>query len=97
MDNLVLTPTAQQTGQELLRWCVYAGPHPNDSGWLMIFRFANGLQATVAYGPYSNGISVGVMDGDSVLKVWDWLDGSEVVERLFDVRTGGAALRDGVQ
>lgn len=97
MSDLVLTPTAMKVGQELLRWCVYAGPHPNEVGWLMIFRFPNRLQATVAYGQYSNGLSVGMMDGDSLMQVWDWLDGAEVVARLFKIMSRVSQVQDGTQ
>ena len=84
MSEMVKTVLSAEA-MELLRWCVQAGPHPHEDGWLMIFQFENGLQATVAYGPHSNGLSIGVMDGDTLVQVWDWLDGWEVVERLIDV------------
>lgn len=83
-DELVLTPLSTEAS-ELLRWCVYGGSHPQDDGWLLLFLFANGLQASVVYSQRSNGISVGVMDGDALVQVWDWLEGTEAVARLVEV------------
>lgn len=75
---------------DLLKWCVQAGPHPgphpSDDGWLMVFEFENGLQATVAYGSNSNGLSVGVKNGESTVESWDWLEAWEVVARLVEVK-----------
>lgn len=94
MSDLVLTPSVEDKGMELLKWCVQAGPHPNDDGWLLVFRFENNLQATVAYGANSNGLSVGVMAGDSLLQVWDWLEGVDVVDRLFEIMHRNALVDD---
>ena len=83
-DEMVKTPLSAEAS-ELLRWCVYVGAHLQDDGWLILFRFENGLQASVVYGPHSNGLSVGVMDGDKLVEVLDWLEGAEVVTRLVEV------------
>lgn len=83
-DEMVKTHLSTEA-MDLLRWCEYVGPHPHEEGWLMIFRFENGLQATVAYGPHSNGLSVGVMDGDALVEVTDWLEGWEVIQTLIEI------------
>lgn len=84
MSEMVKTALSAEA-MELLRWCVQAGPHPQEDGWLMIFQFENGLKATVAYGPRSNGLSVGVMNGDALVEVSDWLYGWEAVQKLIEV------------
>lgn len=85
MSDLVKTLSPAEA-MDLLRWCLQAGPHPSDDGWLMVFKFENGLQATVAYGSNSNGLSVGVKNGESTVESWDWLEAWEVVARLVEVK-----------
>lgn len=85
MEGEMVKTALSAEASELLKWCVYVGAHLQDDGWLILFRFENGLQASVVYGPHSNGLSVGVMDGDKLVEVTDWLDGQEVMERLIEV------------
>lgn len=93
--EMVKTPLSTEA-MDLLMWCVYAGPHLQDDGWLMMFKFENGLKATVAYGPHSNGISVGVMHGDALVEVTDWLEGWEVIQTLIEImRREVAKKQDG--
>lgn len=84
-DKLVKTYSPTEA-MNLLKWCVQAGPHLSEDGWLMVFKFENGLQASVVYGPHSNGLSVGVKNGESTVDSWDWLEAWEVVARLVEVK-----------
>ena len=81
MDDLVLV----HSGVDLLKWCVYAGRHCNQDGWLMWFWFPNGLTATIVAGPCTRGIEVGVMDGDWLIDVVEDLCGEDVIGVLREV------------
>ena len=72
-------------GESLLKWCVDYGPHPNQDGWCMLFRFPNGLNATVVWGVWTRGIEVGVRDGDWLVDVFEDLSGADVVGTLFEI------------
>jgi len=81
MNDLVLV----HSGEDLLKWCVYAGRHWNQEGWLMWFWFPNGLTATVAAGPYTRGIEVGVMNGEWLIDVFEDLCVDGVIDALHEV------------
>lgn len=71
--------------ERILSWCVYAGPHLQEEGWLMLFRFPNGLQASVAFTPWTRGIEVGVVNGEWLVDVIEDLSGEDVLKALRSV------------
>ena len=71
--------------EQVLGWCVYAGPHLQEEGWLMLFRFPNGLQASVAFTPWTRGIEVGVMNGEWLVDVIEDLSGEDLLKALRSV------------
>lgn len=71
--------------EKMLGWCVYAGPHFQEEGWLILFRFPNGLQASVAFTAWTNGIEVGVMNGEWLIDVMEDLSGEDVLKVLKSV------------
>jgi hypothetical protein len=76
----------------ILKWCVAAGRHPNeDDGWYMLFQFPNGLTATVAWTLNTNGIEVGVRNGEWLVDVFDDLSGDEIRAALVEVMKRSAA------
>lgn len=86
MDDgkLVLTNSGMDK-DAVLGWCVYAGPHLQEEGWLMLFRFPNGLRASVAFTPWTRGIEVGVMSGEWLIDVIEDLSGEDVRAALEGV------------
>jgi hypothetical protein len=71
---------------KILSWCVAAGAHPNeDEGWFMLFKFPNGLTATVAWTLQTDGIEVGVRNGDWLVDVIPNLSGDEIRAALEEV------------
>ena len=79
MNNFVLANSGMNK-DAILGWCVYAGPHLQEEGWLMLFRFPNGLQASVAFTPWTRGIEVGVMNGEWLVDVIEDLSGEDVLQ-----------------
>jgi hypothetical protein len=75
----------EEEKHEVLQWCVYAGRHFRQDGWLMWFWFPNGLTATIVAGPCTRGIEVGVMDGDWLIDVFEDLCGEDVIGVLREV------------
>ena len=73
---------SNQLIQRLLAWCVYDGPHPNENGFLLMFRFPNGLQATVVKTDWSKGIEVGVSTPEWLIDVIDDLTPEQVPSKL---------------
>jgi hypothetical protein len=72
--------------KRLLKWCVAAGRHPNeDEGWFMLFKFPNGLTATVAWTLQTDGIEVGVRSGEWLVDVIPNLSGDEIRAALEEV------------
>jgi hypothetical protein len=72
--------------EQILGWCVDAGAHPNeDEGWFMLFKFPNGLTATVAWTLQTDGIEVGVRSGDWLVDVIPNLSGDEIRAALEEV------------
>jgi hypothetical protein len=72
--------------ERILKWCVAAGRHPNeDEGWFMLFKFPNGLTATVAWTLQTDGIEVGVRCGDWLVDVIPNLSGDEIRAALEEV------------
>jgi hypothetical protein len=71
--------------EQILGWCVDAGAHPNEDGWFMLFRFPNGLTATVAWTLQTDGIEVGVRNGDWLVDVIPNLSGDEIRAALEEV------------
>jgi hypothetical protein len=69
----------------VLGWCVYMGPHPREEGVLMLFRFPNGLQASVVWTAWTKGIEVGVMSGEWLIDVIEDLSGEDVRAALEGV------------
>ena len=88
-NGLLLTTESQspvlEERERILGWCVYAGPHLQEEGWLMLFRFPNGLQASVAFTPWTRGIEVGVMNGEWLVDVIEDLSGEDVLKALRSV------------
>jgi hypothetical protein len=90
---------------DLLKFVFYAGEHPHEDGWIMRFKFPNGLCATVGYGPQTIGTEVSVMAGDQLIEICTDMDGDSVKEKLFEImeRRGGSdhsvsdAFQDGEQ
>ena len=88
-DSGLLCPTdiCPQLGEreQILHWCVGGGTHPNEDGWFLLFKFPNGLTATVVWTLESDGIEVGVRDGDWLIDVIPRLSGEDVVKALRSV------------
>lgn len=82
--NLVKTESGADR-KSLLGWCVEMGAHPNEDGWFMLFKFPNGLTATVVWTLESDGIEVGVRAGDWLVDVIPSLSGEDVVKALRNV------------
>jgi hypothetical protein len=70
---------------KILSWCVDMGSHPNEEGWFMLFKFPNGLTATVAWTLQTDGIEVGVRNGDWLVDVIPNLSGDEIRAALEEV------------
>jgi hypothetical protein len=83
--NLVKTESGADR-KSLLGWCVEMGAHPNeDEGWFMLFKFPNGLTATVAWTLQTDGIEVGVRNGEWLVDVIPNLSGDEIRAALEEV------------
>jgi len=86
MDNGNLVKTDSGADRKsLLGWCVEMGAHPNEDGWFMLFKFPNGLTATVVWTLESDGLEVGVRDGDWLVDVIPSLNGEDAVMALRSV------------
>lgn len=86
MKNSLSTPYGQSL-EAVLGCLVYGGRHPYPwvDGWLMQFKFANGLIASVIQYRAEVLMEVGVRDDDWLYEVVEDLTGKEVIMKLFEV------------
>ena len=72
----------ERAGTRLVCVC---GPAFAGGGAADVVRFPNGLQASVAFTPWTRGIEVGVMNGEWLVDVIEDVSGEDVLKALRSV------------
>ena len=76
--------------EELKKWFVEGGEHPQCDGWYLKFVFPNQLKVTVIYTTTSNGIEIGVRNLVGLFEVIEDVDPRNVIDILLEIMQRGA-------